>query len=81
MAGRKEVGRYFGNYDKVSDWHLVPGFVDRRPALLVRDPADPSAVPRYFVLLRWIGNNLVNIRDFRHAPYAIEGAEVVLLDR
>ena len=25
------------------DWHLAPGLVDRRPALLVRDPADPRA--------------------------------------
>jgi RNA polymerase sigma-70 factor, ECF subfamily len=80
LAGPKEVSRYFGNYDKVSDWHLVPGFVDRRPALLVRDPADPSAPPRYFVLLRWAGDSVLQIRDFRHAPYAIDGAELAYFD-
>jgi len=80
LAGRKEVSRYFGNYDKVSDWHLVPGFVDRQPALLVRDPANPSAPPRYFVLLQWVKGSVLKIRDFRHAPYAIEGAELAYLD-
>ena len=39
---RQEGGpTYFTNYSSVHDWQLVPGFVDRRPALLVRDPPDP----------------------------------------
>jgi RNA polymerase sigma-70 factor (ECF subfamily) len=78
MNGKREVGRYFHNYSDVDDWHFVPGLVDRHPALLVRDPRDTSAVPAYFVLLEWEGDKLTNIRDFRHALYAIEGAEVVL---
>jgi RNA polymerase sigma-70 factor (ECF subfamily) len=77
MNGKREVGRYFHNYADVDDWHFVPGLVDRRPVLLVCDPRDPSAAPTYFVLLEWVGNKLTNIRDFRHAHYAIEGAEVV----
>jgi RNA polymerase sigma-70 factor, ECF subfamily len=80
LNGRSEVGRYFHNYDQVSDWHLVPGFVDRRPALLVRDPDNLSARPKYFVLLEWTGDRLVNIRDFRHASYVAEDAELVVLD-
>ncbi len=78
MNGKREVGRYFHNYSDVDDWHFVPGLVDRRPALLVYDPRDPSAPPVYFVLLHWAEDKLTNIRDFRHARYAIEGAEVVL---
>lgn len=77
MNGKREVGRYFHNYTDVDDWHFVPGLVDRRPALLVCDPRDPSAAPAYFVLLEWTGGKLTNIRDFRHALYAIEGAEVI----
>jgi RNA polymerase sigma-70 factor (ECF subfamily) len=77
MKGRAEVGRYFHNYSAVDDWHFVPGLVDRRPALLVCDPRDSSAAPAYFVLLQWTGVKLTNIRDFRHARYVIEGAEVV----
>jgi RNA polymerase sigma-70 factor, ECF subfamily len=80
LNGRSEVGKYFHNYSQASDWRLVPGFVDRRPALLVRDPGNLSARPAYFVLLEWAGNNVVNIRDFRHAQYVTDDAELVVLD-
>ena len=36
MKGATEVGRYFDNYASAHDWHLGLGFVDRRPALVVR---------------------------------------------
>lgn len=79
LSGRSEVSRYFTNYSKIHDWHLAPGFVDRRPALLVRDPADPSAGPTYFVLLGWAGDRIMTIRDFYYARYAVADAEVVAL--
>jgi RNA polymerase sigma-70 factor, ECF subfamily len=79
LSGRSEVGNYFGNYSRITDWHLVPGLVDGRPAALVRDPGDPAGRPTYFVLLEWADDGLVNIRDFRFAPYAIEGAELLVL--
>jgi RNA polymerase sigma-70 factor (ECF subfamily) len=79
MHGKDEVGRYFGNYSLVHDWQLVPGFVDRRPAILVRDPRDPSGAPAYFVLLNWAGDRLVGVRDFRYARYATDGAELLML--
>ena len=74
MNGRAEVGRYFHNYSRATDWHLVPGLLEGRPAALVRDPADPSGAPAYFVLLQWTGGRVARIRDFRHARYATEGA-------
>ena len=77
LRGRTDVaGRYFGNYSRADDWHLEPGFVDRRPALIVRDPHDPTRRPAYFMLLRWADAGVAAIRDFRHAAYVIEGAEV-----
>jgi RNA polymerase sigma-70 factor (ECF subfamily) len=79
MSGRSEVGGYFHNYSRIADWHLVPGLVDGRPAALVHDPRDSSGRPTYFVLLEWAGDGLVNIRDFRFARYAIEGAELLVL--
>jgi len=79
MSGRSEVGNYFGNYSRIADWNLVPGLVDGRPAALVFDPGDKSGRPTYFVLLEWGGDGLVNIRDFRFARYAIEGAELLVL--
>ena len=80
MNGRREVATYFGNYARVDDWHLVPGFVDRHPAILVDDPGDPSGKPAYFVLLQWAENKLLRIRDFRYARYAMDGAELLRLD-
>jgi RNA polymerase sigma-70 factor (ECF subfamily) len=79
MGGRSEVSNYFGNYSRIADWRLVPGLVDGRPAALVFDPGDSSGRPTYFVLLEWSGDGLVNIRDFRFARYAIEGAELLVL--
>jgi RNA polymerase sigma-70 factor (ECF subfamily) len=79
LAGRREVSTYFGNYAAIADWVLVPGLVEGRAAALVRDLADPMGRPRYFVLLDWSPDGLISIRDFRHASYAIEGADVVLL--
>jgi RNA polymerase sigma-70 factor, ECF subfamily len=76
INGRREVGNYFHNYAGARDWHCVVGLVDRRPAVLVCDPGDPLCVPGYFVLLEWAGDRVVNIRDFRYARYATEGAEV-----
>jgi RNA polymerase sigma-70 factor (ECF subfamily) len=78
-SGRQDVSLYFTNYDKVHDWRLVPGLVDRRPAVLVCDPADPAARPAYFVLLDWAGDQLANIRDFRYARYVTDGADVITL--
>jgi RNA polymerase sigma-70 factor (ECF subfamily) len=78
LHGRREVERYFTNYDRMPDWQLVPGLVDRRPALLVRDSVDPRKPPAYFILLDWLGDEVANIRDFRYARYALDGAEVVV---
>ena len=75
MNGKAEVSRYFGNYSKVSDWHLVPGLVEGRPAILVFDPNEPDKGPKYFMLLGWSADKVATIRDFRHAAYAIDGAE------
>ncbi|HEY1746708.1 MAG TPA: RNA polymerase sigma factor [Xanthobacteraceae bacterium] len=77
MEGSKEVGRYFSNYSSVCDWHLQLGFVDRRPALLVRDRDDSARRPMYFILLSWTGGRVATIRDFRYARYVTEAAEIV----
>jgi len=78
MNGKAEVSRYFGNYSNVSDWHLVPGLVEGRPAILVFDPNAPAAGPKYFMLLDWQADKVATIRDFRHARYVIESAEYLM---
>ena len=59
----------------MSDWCLVPGAVEGHPAILVFDPNAPDGGPKYFMLLDWAAGKVAIIRDFRHASYAIEGAE------
>jgi RNA polymerase sigma-70 factor (ECF subfamily) len=78
QRGKAEVSRYFSNYSKVSDWHLVPGLVEQRPAILVFDPNEQDSGPKYFMLLDWSADKVATIRDFRHAPYIIEGAEYLI---
>jgi RNA polymerase sigma-70 factor, ECF subfamily len=78
MRGKAEVSRYFGNYDEIGDWHLVPGLVESRPAILVFDPGTPEAGPKYFMLLNWQADKVADIRDFRHAPYIVDGAEYLI---
>ena len=75
LDGKAEVSRYFGNYEKVGDWRLVPGLVEGHPAILVFDPNEPGAGPKYFMLLQWSADKVAAIRDFRHAAYVIDGAE------
>ena len=77
--GRSEVGQYFHKYALASPWHCVPGFVDRRPAMLMFDPNDPGGSPAYFILLEWRDDKVARIQDFHFARYALEGAELFVL--
>jgi len=78
LKGKAEVSRYFGNYSKVADWHLVPGLVEGQAAILVFDPGEARSGPKYFMLLQWSADKVAAIRDFRHAAYVIDGAEYLI---
>jgi RNA polymerase sigma-70 factor (ECF subfamily) len=80
MRGKAEVSTYFGNYDRTQDWALSLGFVDGRPAILVHDPAASDKAARGFMLLEWLGDKVVSIRDFRYAPYCLADADIRGLD-
>jgi RNA polymerase sigma-70 factor (ECF subfamily) len=77
LSGRREASRYFGNYGQSTDWRLVPGLVEGRPAVLVHHPDDPGGTPLYFILLDWSQDRLLKVRDFRYARYVIDGAELI----
>jgi RNA polymerase sigma-70 factor (ECF subfamily) len=78
--GRDGVGEYFHRYALADQWRFAPGFVDRRPAMLVFDRHDASGRPAYFVLLGWAGDSVVSIRDFLFARYVLEDAELLVID-
>ncbi|MEW6642914.1 MAG: RNA polymerase sigma factor [Pseudomonadota bacterium] len=77
LDGRPLVGRYFGNYAQIADWHLGLGHVDGRPAILVSDPQQPGGAPGYVILLDWDGERIRHIRDFRYARHVMAEVEVV----
>ena len=77
MSGRRQVGSYVGNYDKYSDWHLVPAWLEGGEVLAVfRDPRD--ARPGYFIELKLVGERVKFIRDFRYVPYVGREAQIEL---
>ncbi|RVC45648.1 RNA polymerase sigma factor, partial [Mesorhizobium sp. M4B.F.Ca.ET.088.02.2.1] len=80
LRGKKQASTYFGNYDRVSDWALSLGFVEDRPAILIRDPKAPDSAVRGFMLIEWRGEEVAGIRDFRYAPYCLADADIRPVD-
>jgi len=79
-SGRRDVSAYFTNYDKVTDWHLVPASLDDREVIAVFRNAN-DARPSYFVELTWADGRLRCIKDFRYVPYIAEDAEIIIEPR
>ena len=75
LEGRDDISRYFTRYAAQTKWHFVLGAVEGRPAMLVFDQAGPMEKPAHFVLPEWQGNQIVAIRDFLFAPYAMEAVD------
>jgi hypothetical protein len=74
-AGRRQVSNYFTNYGSISDWHLVPGWLDGREVLAVlREPRDSR--PNYFMELTLVDDRVAMIRDFRYVPYIAREAVI-----
>ncbi|MEQ1807120.1 MAG: RNA polymerase sigma factor [Burkholderiaceae bacterium] len=77
-AGRRDVGGYFTNYERVADSHLALAWLNGREVLAVL--SDPTAtVPRYFIELSWREAQVVAIRDFRYVPYIVQDADFEFL--
>ena len=79
QGGRSSFETYFTRYAEMSAWRLSVGWVDGRLAAVVTDPADTKAVPRNVIVIHWTGGRITRLRDFAHAPYALEGAGIALL--
>ena len=73
-AGRRDVGEYFGNYERLADWHLVPAWLDDREVLAVVPPTGDGAPPRYFIEIAWRDGRIEAIRDWRHVAYIARDA-------
>lgn len=72
-AGRRDVGRYFTNYERLAPWRLVPAWLDGEEVIAVHpDPAAPE--PRYVVRLTLRDGRVSAIQDFHFVPYLLDGA-------
>jgi len=76
LSGKAQASTYFGNYDRASDWALSLGFVEGQPAVLIRDPQTPDGAVRGFMLVEWLDEQVIAIRDFRYAPYCVVDADI-----
>jgi RNA polymerase sigma factor (sigma-70 family) len=67
LAGRAEVGVYFGNYERMTGWHLVPGRLDGREVIAVHQQSAPR--PSYYIELQWHDGRIASIKDLRYVRY------------
>ena len=74
-AGRA-VGNYLTNYDRLHDWRLAPAWLEGREVIAVFRA--PDVRPGYFIELRFDGDKIRSIRDFRYVPYVMGDAALVL---
>ncbi|WP_246279090.1 sigma-70 family RNA polymerase sigma factor [Paraburkholderia ultramafica] len=79
LAGRKDVSVYFTRYEQSFGCSLTPGCAENRPVLMARDPNVSSADIAYVILLDWVEDRIVAIRDFRYAPYVVESLTVQIV--
>ncbi|MFO0639103.1 MAG: sigma factor [Polyangiaceae bacterium] len=69
----KEVGQYFGRYEKEP---VSLGVVRLDGRLVLAAYVGAAEVPSYFILLAWEEGRVVDIRDFRYVPYVAAEAEL-----
>lgn len=75
--GREQVGVYFGNYGKLTDWRLESGWLDGREVLCAFRPAS-ARQPSWFIEVAAVGDRITVIRDYHHVPYIMPEAEIQL---
>lgn len=76
IQGKANVAeRYFGNYARASGWAAVAAVVDGRSALVISQGKEV----RYAIELVMQAGRVIALRDFRHAGYDMQGAQVTLV--
>ena len=81
QGGKSSFETYFTRYTEMSAWRLSIGWVDGVLAAIVTDPLDPAPKPFNLIVIDWVGDKIVRLRDFYHASYALEGATVSVVSQ
>ena len=76
-AGRAEVGMFFSIYARQPPARVGPARLDGREVVAVWE-ASRAAKPSYFMWLEWTDGKISLIRDYRHVPYVVDDAELIL---
>jgi RNA polymerase sigma factor (sigma-70 family) len=76
-AGRAEVGMFFSIYSREPPGRVGPAWLDGREVIAVWEDSR-AAKPSYFMWLEWTDGKISFIRDYRHVPYVVDDAELVL---
>ncbi len=76
LTGRSEVARYFSRYAAKPAWRLAPCLAEGGPALIVHHRMDARTELEYVIVLEWHAARISGIRDFRFAPYVMDGLQV-----
>jgi RNA polymerase sigma factor (sigma-70 family) len=76
-AGRTDVSVFFGIYAQSPPARVGAACLDGREVVAVWE--DPQAVkPSSLMWLEWTDGRISFIRDYRHVPYVVDGAELLL---
>ena len=76
-AGRANVSVFFGIYAQSPPARVGPAWLDGREVIAVWEDSR-AAKPSYFMWLEWTDGRISFIRDYRHVPYVVDDAELVL---
>lgn len=71
--GRDDVGRYFGNYERLTDWSVEPRAVDGHQVLAVWR----KGALAHLIAITIDGDRVSAIRDYFHVPYLVNEAGLV----
>ncbi len=74
-VGKRDVGRYFTNYERLARWFLVPAWLDGEEVIAVY-PQPAAAQAGYFVKLTTRDGKIAAIQDFHHVDYILDGAQL-----
>ncbi len=70
--GREDVGRYFGNYERLTDWAVEPRVVDGQQVLAV----SRNGALAHLIAITIDGERVTAIRDYFHVPYVLHEARL-----
>ena len=75
LVGREQVaGTFLAIYSRLNDCRLVPARAEGRDALAAIDRETGELI--YVTRIEWRGGEVVEVHDYRHARYVLDGLDI-----